>query len=260
MFYDFALSPNGKSAAVTVESRATGLMDIWIYDLARGVRDRFTSDPAVEVSPTWAPDGRSIVYAQGPGGAFPHLVWRALGSTTSENLLSLGAFQFGPNFSPDGESIFYENETGTGADIYRLGLKTKRSEPVLNSSFDESEPSVSPDGKWLAFISNATGSREVYIQSLGSVPARIRISAKGGLRPRWRGDGRELDYIGPEQAIVSVVPDAAGSWEDAKATELFRLPVHIQAFAVLPDGQSFLVSDLTPGAGDSLFHVVLGVK
>ncbi|MCU1349747.1 MAG: serine/threonine protein kinase, partial [Acidobacteria bacterium] len=256
LFYDHSISPNGKSAAVTVENRATGLMDIWIYDLTRGVRDRFTSEPAIEVCPTWAPDGRSIVYAQGAGGSFPHLARRALGSTTSENLGARGTFQFSPNISPDGQTVFYENET----DIYRLIIPEKRSEPLLDSSFSEGEPNVSPDGAWLAFVSNATGTMEVYLQSLTGASERIRISAKGGGSPRWRHDSRELDYVSPEDAVISVTPGPAGRWDDATSTQLFRHPTRIQAFAVAPDAQSFLISDRAPGAVDSLFHVVIGVK
>jgi len=258
LFWDHALSPDGTKAAVTVETRSTGLMDIWIYDLARGVRDRFTSEPAIEVSPAWAPDGRSIVYSQGEGGTFPHLVQRGITASTSEELTPRGPFQYGANFSPDGD-LFYEREGEDGNNICRLSMKTKTSEVIIKTGFTEKSPAVSPDGKWLAFVSNATGAEEVYVQNLAAGSARIRISNKGGGTPRWRRDGRELFYVSPAEEVVSVVPDAQGRWDDARPVVLFRSS-GIFGFAVAPDGQSFLISDRAAGAADAFFHVILGFQ
>jgi Tol biopolymer transport system component len=140
-------------------------------------------------------------------------------------------------------------------------LATRKSEPFLNSGFSEGQPAVSPDGGLLAFTSNATGSYEVYVQNLARGSARIRISTNGGRAPRWRSDSRELFFFAPDaSAMISAVPDAADRWDAATLTELFRRPRPIQAFAVAPDGRSFLISERTPGTADALFHVVLGSK
>ena len=224
LVYDQMISPDGKMAAVTIDARGTGLMDIWIYDLVRGVRDRFTSDPGIEVSPSWSPDGRSIVFSQGEGGAYPHLVLRRLGSSETENLTPRDAFQFSPVFSPDGELIYFGRDVGFGADIYRLRLKTKKAEAVITSSYAEAQPQPSPDGKWLAFTSNATGTYEVYVQSLVDGSTRTRISDNEGQLARWREDGKELFYIAANNSVMSVVPDADGRWDTAKPRELFRIP------------------------------------
>jgi serine/threonine protein kinase/Tol biopolymer transport system component len=261
LFWDQSVSRDGRKAAVSVVTRATGLMDIWIYDLARGMRERFTSDPSIEVSPAWAPDGRSIVYSQAEGGTFPHLVRRSLTGSVSEELTPKDSFQFSASFMRDGESLFYSNDAGKGTDILRLSMKNRRSEPAVDSSFNEVTPAASPDGAWLAYASNTTGAYEVYLQSLGgSEPLRIRISANGGSNPSWRGDAQELFFLSADNRVMSAKPSAAGRWEDAIVTELFRLEGDLRGFVALPDGQSFLVSDQKTGTADDLFHVVTGVQ
>jgi len=261
LFWDHSVAPDGKRAAVSVVTRGTGLMDIWIYDLARGTRDRFTSDPAIEVSPAWAPDGRSIVYAQAEGGSFPHLVRRGLTDAVSEDLTARGPFQFSASFSHDGQSLFYQSDSGKGSDIFRLALGSKKSEPAVATGFMEATPVVSPDGAWLAYSSNATGVHEVYLQSLGAGDAvRIRVSNSGGHDPQWRADGKELFYVGGSNAVMSATPGADGRWDDATLVELFRVPGNLQAFAAAPNGQSFLLSDRQAGAADELFHVMTGVR
>ncbi len=259
-FFDVNLSPDGKKAAVTVLDRKIGVGDIWIYDLARGVRDRFTSEPGLEVDPVWLPDGRSIVYSEAEGGSYPHMVRRALGAFASEELTKRGEFQFAGSFSPDASTLFYtRTDSHTQGDIFRLDMATRTSRAVLNSSFDEDDPQVSPDGKWLAFTSDATGSPEIYLHSLaGSDAAPIRISASGGRSPRWRQDGRELFYLSPLHDLTSVVPRSDDNWSDTTITPLFRAPADTRHFAAAPDGQSFVMLEGAAAASDSLFNVVLG--
>ncbi len=224
------------------------------------MRDRFTSEPGLEVNPVWWPDGRSIVYSEAEGGSYPHMVRRALGATVSEELTKRGEFQFAGSVSPDMSSLFYtRTDPRTRGDIYRLDLATRTSQAVINSSFDEDDPQVSPDGKWLAFTSDTTGSAEVYVRSLaGSDTAPIRISASGGRGPRWRHDGRELFYLSPLHELASVVPRGGEAWGDTTITTLFRAPADTRSVAAAPDGQSFVLLEGASGASDALFNVVLG--
>ena len=253
-----ALSPDARKAAVTVMTRGTGLGDIWIYDLARGVRERFTSEPGMEVFPVWSPDGRSIVYSTSQGDALPHLVHRALSGSQPEDIAPRGPFQIARSFSPDGLTLYYTS----GNSLYRLLMKTKMTEPLFGTPADEEGPQVSPDGKRIAFSSTATGTPEVYVQELGGGDSdRIRISAKGGRSPCWRRDGQELFYVAADKrTVMSATPRRPGQWSDPVLTELFRVPADIIGLEVLPDGQSFLISDGAPGIADSFFHVIVGLK
>jgi Tol biopolymer transport system component len=258
-FYDVAMSPDGKRAAVTLTSRATGMGDIWIYDLTRDVKDRFTSEPGFELAPLWASDGRSIVYSDAPGGSLPHLVRRSLGSTSSSDLLPRGPFQFAGSFSRDGGTLFFYGVGGpTKEDILKLDVATKVTTPLITASFNETEPQVSPDGQWLAFVSDASGKYEVYVVSLAAANAEpIRLSQAGGWNPRWRGDGSELFFLSDQRIVMSVVPATAGNWRDARTKDILHAPKDAASFAVTPDGQSFLILENARGVSDSSLHVVL---
>lgn len=257
LFFGHAISPDGRKAAVSVMTRDTGLCDIWIYDLARGLRERFTDSPGVAFSPVWMPDGRSLVYSATQGGVFPHVVLRTFTASTSEDLMPRGLFVEGKSISPDNDTLFYQQFTSaTQEDIYRLSMKRRKSTVFLKTNFSEGEPKVSPDGVWLAFTSDATGTSEVYLQNLNDGSARIRLSAAGGTNPRWRHDGKELFFVSRGNVLSATT--RSGRWDDATFAELFRLPANARELSVSPDGQSFMVSSSTPGPGDSFFHVVLG--
>jgi serine/threonine protein kinase len=260
LFYDLALSRDGKRAAVTVVNRSTGMGDLWVYDLARGVKDRFTSEPGFELHAVWEPDGRGIVYSEAPGGVLPHLVRRSLGSATSGNLMPPGPFQFAGSFSSDSSTLFYERQSDkTKNDVLRYDMKSGTSEPVLATVASEGDPQVSPDGKWLAFTSDASSSGDVYLVNLSSNHSeRIRISANGGSNPRWRGDGGELFYLSDEKRIMHAIPRTAADWNDIRTEELFAVPPDSGAFAVTPDGQSFLIMETMLNPSDAFFNVAIG--
>jgi len=258
-FYDLILSPDASKAAVTVLDRGTGLGDIWEYDLARGVRDRFTSGAGMKFSPLWSLDGRWILYSIANGGTVPHIVRRAVDGSTSEDVTAPGRFREAKSFSPDGDALYFvESSRKTKGDIYRLSMTTRKEEAVVASEFDEEDPGVSPDGKWLAYSSDATGSYELYLQSMSDgSEGRIRVSSQGGLKPRWRRDSKELFYLSASHT-VSVARSASGRWNDVKAEPLFTTRADISGFDVLPDGQAFLVIQTTPGPRDNILHLILG--
>jgi len=157
-----SVSPDGRKAAVSVKSLANGYADIWIYDLARSLRDRITSEPGMEVFPVWSPDGRSIVYSHAQGGTVLHLVRRSLAGSQPEELAPRGTFQIASSFSPDGLNVYYSSTTSrNNRDLFRLSIKTKIAEAVLSTSSYDAEPEVSPDGRWMAYSSSSGGTPEI---------------------------------------------------------------------------------------------------
>jgi Tol biopolymer transport system component/predicted Ser/Thr protein kinase len=258
-YYDASISPDGKRAVVTVTSRANGMGDLWIYDLARGVKDRFTTEPGFELQGVWTPDASRIVYSDAPGGSLPHLMQRALASGLAADLMPRGPFQFAGSFTGDGATLYYQVLSDrTKQDILRFDTKSKVSTPVVASAFDEIDAQVSADGRWLAFMSDISGRNEVYLLNVARpTEERIRVSRNGGGNARWRADGRELFYLTDDGVMMSVTPSATGDWIDARVTELFHVPQHVNGFASTPDGQSFLLLENTRGASDALFNVVL---
>lgn len=260
-FDDLSLSysPDGKRAAVTLRDRATGLGDIWIYDLTRAVRDRLTNEPGLAITPIWSPDGGSITYSTAAAGTLPRLVRRSFSASKSEDLKAEGMFQFAGSFSANGATLYYTRSGApTKADIYAMDMQRRTSRPLVNSAFNEVDPQVSPDGKWLAFTSDATGGSEVYLRNLttGDV-ADLRISTNGGDSPRWSRNGQELFYVSGNQ-IISAVPRKPGAWNDTITSALFTVPPETLRYAVSPDGQTFLFVQGIRGPADSLFHVILG--
>ena len=261
LFWDVALSTDGNRATVAIISRATEMTDIWIYDLARETKDRFTSERGMEQVALWTPDGHSIIYSNGQGGSLPYLVRRDLASGTVKDFPPRAPFLVARSITRDGATLFYSHRLAHNDDILKLDMKTMISTAVVATKFNEFDPQVSPDGRWLAFVSDISGTLQVYVLNLtaGNVE-RVRISQDGGSYPRWRGDGEELFYVSNAGAITSVVPTEPGDWSSARATELFRLSkgtTYID-FAVMPDGQSFLIMECTPGEFDTAFTVVLG--
>jgi Tol biopolymer transport system component len=252
--YTVDVSPDGKRAAVTVSARTTRLMDIWVYDLARDARDRLTSDPGVETTPVWAPDGRSMIYSAATGRV-PVLAHRVLATGATTLVGGPGAFQTMGSFTPDGKSIYYMAREGRSVGIVRMALDSKKAEVVVDDpSFWEREPQVSPDGRRLAFVSDASGPGDVYLQVLAS-GERVRISTRGGGFPRWRADSGELFYVSDDNVVVSVTP-RGGRWDDAASDELFRARNDLESFDALPDGRSFLLSERIPSPSDALIHVI----
>ncbi len=172
------ISPDGQSAAVGVIDPHTGTSDIWIYDLSRGAFTRFTSEPGGEESPVWSSDGRQIVFAADPDGP-PHLHQKALHETRSGAVLLplSGWVQSSYDWTRDGRFILYgDGAAKTGEDLMLLPMFGERKPtPFLRTRFNEVDARFSPDGRWIAYVSDESGRSEVYVRSFqGAARARAR--------------------------------------------------------------------------------------
>ncbi|HEX7831501.1 MAG TPA: protein kinase [Thermoanaerobaculia bacterium] len=255
-FFSVDLAPDGRRAAVTIMNRGTALGDIWLFDLVRGVRERFTSDPGMEVFPVWAPDGGSIVYSRTGGGIYPYLVRRPLNAATAAPLAAPGFFDTATSFTPDGSALYFTRRDPQTTDhIFRLALAGNATpEPAVGSGFRERDAEISPDGKLLAFSTDASGQTEVQIQSAGAGTAqKTVVSTSGGRMPRWSRDGRTLYFIAGNRRLTAATA-GAGGWAEPAVTPLFDAGDVID-FA--PTGSGFVLCRSVPGATDSLFHVIV---
>jgi serine/threonine protein kinase/Tol biopolymer transport system component len=243
------LSPDGGRAAVAVRDPATETRDIWLFDLARGVRARFTFAMTHESWPAWSPDGRRIVFMSGREGSYD-LYEKASSGTGTEQLLLHDSLNKRPtSWSADGRFILYhtgESTPQTRQDLWALPLFGEQKPfPFLQTRFSESMGRFSPDGRWVAYQSDESGRMEVYVAPFPTPSGKWQISTNGGRLPRWRSDGREIYYQALDNKLVAVeVKAAATAFEVGAARPLFTIQPGggYIAWATSLDGQRFLVN------------------
>ena len=169
------------------------------------------------------------------------------------------------SWSPDGQLLaFMEVNPATQRDIWVLRMGNHKAEPFLKTKFDESVPRFSPDGNWLAYISNESGRYEIYVQAYPGPGGKWQISTEGGTEPAWNRNGRELFYRnGDKMMAVDIVTQP--SFAAGKPRMLFEgqyfandWPLIGAAYDVSPDGQRFLmVKASEQAASASQINVVL---
>ncbi|MFN2480058.1 MAG: protein kinase, partial [Pyrinomonadaceae bacterium] len=213
IYFTLWLSPDERQAAVESTDPRMGTPDIWLFDLARGIPSRFTTDPAGDTSPLWSPDGSRVVFSSSREGV-RHLYQKIASGGGQEELLFKSSEEKVPDdWSSDGQLILYQTlNPKTKWDLWVLPMSGDRQPaPFLRTEFNEVQAQFSRDGKWVAYTSDVSGAPEVYVQTFPASGGRWRVSTGGGSQPRWRRDGRELFYIAPDRKLmaVSIKPGAA---------------------------------------------------
>ncbi|MCG6927776.1 MAG: hypothetical protein LJF30_21030, partial [Acidobacteria bacterium] len=241
------LSPDGKSLALCVLRDDN--WDVWTYDLDRGVATRLTFGEGYDADPVWSPDGQWIAFASDREGAPTVFRKRTDGSGEAERMHEPGLVDFSApiSWSPDGKVIIVQTGGGqTGDDLYFLEVGVEdKVEPFRATPFNEGMPAFSPDGRWIAYVSNETGRPEVYVSSYPPGRGKWQISDNVGDQPRWSGDGREL-FFRTDDGIMAVEVDGRGDGFRAdKAALLFSGPFLGGVGGVSVPGLSFPDFDVT---------------
>jgi eukaryotic-like serine/threonine-protein kinase len=238
------VSPDGKRAAL-VRTDPQNNADVWILDLMTGASNRLTFDPATDGNALWSPDGSQIIWQSQRGGGWGIYRKASNGSGTEELLYKAptnGAFAL-TDWTHDGRFIlFHGSNAPAKADIFALpvgpGTAADRQPiPVIQTPAGELGGYVSPDGKWIAYISDESGRQEIYVQAFnpgsksGSSPVSGKwMVSKGTLgMARWRSDGKELVFISAEGAIMSVDVTATTAFQASQPKQLFQLPSSVLA-------------------------------
>jgi Tol biopolymer transport system component/predicted Ser/Thr protein kinase len=241
------LSPDEKMIAYSQEDQQTGTLDIWMSEIARGVRTRFTFDPSTEGNPVWSPDGISIAYSWNRGARAAIYMKSAITSDTAHLLYSSSANNIPTSWSSDGKSLafFSTGDAKTKVDLWILPLSGDHT-PVsfLKTQFTEVLGRFSADQRWLAYMSDESGQFEVYIRSIANSGAWWQVSKSGGSVPLWRRDGKEIYFISQRRKVTAVDIKASPSGIEIGAEhELFDLDAHgpAQVTDVTADGSKFLV-------------------
>ncbi|HYL34857.1 MAG TPA: protein kinase [Bryobacteraceae bacterium] len=266
---DPAISPDEKS--IVFRRQPASGADLWLRDLARGAESRFTTDPSINFAPFWSPRGDRIVFSSNRGSGVISLYQKAASGTGPDELLLAGSNgKFPTQWSRDGRLVvFSEVNPKTRLDIWVLpmdGAAQRKPFAFLHSEFNELYGQLSPDSRWMAYTSDESGQREVYVRPFPAGEGQWRISISGGEQPRWRGDGRELFFVGADGKIMSAALKlAAGARPSLEpstpqplfATHLAHGPAdNVLEYDVTTDGKRFLLD--TTGSGSApILNVVV---
>jgi Tol biopolymer transport system component len=195
-YWNPAISPDGRQIAV--EKRDLPNKDIWILDLARGTETRFTFYAGVDTAPLWSADGKRIAWESARDGIGQIYVKEAAGVGEEKLLLESQQNKAPVDWAPDNTLFYVEFDARFRFHIKKLTYPgDAKPSPVLDSKFQERSAlaALSPDGHWLAYVSNESGNDEVYIQTYPITGSKWQISTNNGAEIRWRRDGKELFYM-----------------------------------------------------------------
>ncbi len=239
------LSPDGRRVAVGIGEQET---QVWQYDLSRDALTRFTFAGNLNTVSVWTPDGKRIAFESNKEGT-PNLFWQlADGSGGLERLTTSEHVQIPMSWSPDGQLLAF-NDINPNPTVHRdilvLRMGDRKVQPFLRTGFDEGLPRFSPDGRWLAYVSNESGRNEIYVQSYPGPGGKWQISSEGGTEPAWNSNGRELFYRTGNKMMAVEIATQPG-FVAGKPRMLFEgryesSPIAGHNYDVSPDGQRFLM-------------------
>jgi len=261
-----ALSPDGTRLATMIFTGSQGTGDIWIFDLARGTNTRLTFGPASHSNPVWTPDGKTVFYSSVRKG-LPHIYAKSADGSGAEQVVleNDGVVEFPGSFSPDGRYLVYERKVSkseTGLHLWVLPLfGDGKPFSIVQTAFEERDPAVSADGKWMAYQNNESGRREVYITAFPGGGAKWQVSTNGGTAPKWRRDGKELFFLDGADNLVAVDVNISGSAVRLGVPHALFQAGGIQReygpFDVTGDGKKFLINSGNLKEGSDPLTLVL---
>ena len=263
-YFDVALSPDGTRLAYGFAEKS-GAQDIWVRDLKRDVASRLTFSPRNDIWPVWSPDGRRIVFATDRDGHFALMVRDANGTGTEQPVYGADDAEVGASdWSRDGRRLAIGVLPASRRwDIKTLSMDgTVKPSDYLVTDASEQNASFSPDGRFVAYMSNESGTSEVYVQTFPVGGGKWQISTGGGFQPRWRADGKELFFLSPDDTLQAVPVSIGATFEPGIPKALFkrileRGGIVRNRWTPSPDGQRFVVNADRQTSHSAPFSLVL---
>jgi Tol biopolymer transport system component len=265
-----SLSPDGKRVAVDIADLKANNVDVWLESLQGGSNTRFTFDPSEEAVGLWSHDGQRVAYRSVSDRS--RIVVKAASGLERERTLVVveSSGDILPNsWTLDDKQIlctmFFPNRTADHSTGLVL-VPAAGGEPVpfLTTKTSERNGQISPDGKWVAYASTESGDWEIYVTTFPGAAGKWQVSRGGGTEPRWRGDGRELFYIGQSGMLMAAPVASEGTFSNGTPLPLFQLrgrtaisSTDLFTYDVAKDGQRFLVNRYLSSEHPSPLTIVL---
>ena len=251
-YVDVALSPDDTRVAVSLMDLQLGTRDLWIFDVARRLGERFTYESGDDFGPNWSrPGGDRIFFSSLRKGSIDLYEKPSSGLGSETLLLRDDLGKFNGSSSPDGRLLMYVGGGGVigRSDIWVLPLSgDKKPAPFLETRFLESQGQFSPDGRWVAFMSTKSGKPQVYVTTFPGRDTEQQVSTAGGAWPRWNRNGKELFYVTLDNMLsVTPVNGQTSRFDVGTGRPLFQVhprPARVDAYPynVTADGQRILVN------------------
>ena len=248
------LSPQGDRVAMNID---IGAQDVWVLDIARGVRTRLTFGPVANTSALWSPDGQWIAYVspRNTDGTLSFNIYRKhADGSGAEELLFKGDDHLlaTTSWSRDGQHLFYSRQTGAHGEVWDLPLQGQGKPSLLVAWGGFAD--ISPNGRWLAYNSSESGATEVYVVAYGGGQGKWQVSANGGAQAQWSRDGSELYYVNPAYDLLAVpVKEVSGALQFGAAHTLVnRWSAPDVFFDVSPDGKKILLDRVSQQVSQSV--------
>ena len=245
-----ALSPDGRWVAVAVLEGSN--WDVWVWDLARGVSTRLSTAPELDLRPVWSAGGDEVAFMSFRAGNPDIYLRRADGGGEEQALAATSQLEVPSDWSRDGKYLLYQ-QTGpeTGSDLWYLERVEDGSgwapRPFLQEPSLQDAPKFSPNGRYVAYVSDESGRLEVYVQPFPGGGRKVTVSSGGGSQVRWSRDGKELFYVEGERLMVVAV-STEREFSVSSLTKLFEHPglrrgLNYPNYDVSLDGRRFILPE-----------------
>jgi Tol biopolymer transport system component len=255
------VSPDGRRVAMDFTDQ---VRDVWLLDLTDSTLTRFGFDSTAH-DPMWLPDGRGLLFAAFRRTAIGIFRRRFDGRPAAESLLVSGTQVTAHTVTPDGRTAVAVTFLGQKSDLLVVPLDGHgKIDTLAASPYNEAYPALSPDGRWLAYVSDESGRNEVYVRTFPGFTSKVQVSQDGGSEPVWARNGRELFYRSGGAAtswLVSAAVETSGEFRVTGRSRLFNVASYEFAiphanYDVFPDGKSFvMVRQGRPGQSAEIVYL-----
>jgi len=249
-----AISPDGKRIALTLQGSS---FDVWVYDPARDTLTK-VSFGGDDYRPHWSPDGKMIAYDSSKSGSQQVYVKDGIVQGTETVVTSGPEFKELYGWTADGrEVIFARQNKDTGMDLYAAAVAgDHKVRALIEAPFNQQNARLSPDGKWLAYVSDESGQPQVFVQAMSDPGTRAQISSEGGIEPRWARTGNELFFLSKNR-LMSVKFAPGGGLNPGKPVALFEDKRPWGGYDVAADGRLVVAREAELNGTGNQINVVL---